>query len=214
MLLSMLGSRNATRLSSGIARSGARGFSTVRSFSADPDADTDDIQHPEHPAFAEERIPETGEWKGCKRSFMAPLRISSRGVQILHNPLFNKGTAFKGGERDRLRIRGLLPSRIMNIHLQKERFLIAFRAEESNIRKNILLEDLHDRNETLYHRVLVDHIEEMAPIIYTPTVGQACMEFAARFRRPRGMYFSEEDRGNMAAMVYNWPHEDVSTTEI
>jgi malate dehydrogenase (oxaloacetate-decarboxylating)(NADP+) len=142
---------------------------------------------------------------------MAPLRIESRGVQTLHNPLFNKGTAFKAGERDRLGIRGMLPSRIMNIHLQKERFLIAFRAEESNIRKNILLEDLHDRNETLYHRVLVDHIEEMAPIIYTPTVGQACMEFAARFRRPRGMYFSEEDRGNMAAMVYNWPHNNVST---
>ena len=59
------------------------------------------------------------------------------------------------------------------------------------IRKNIILEDLHDRNETLYHRVLVDHIEEMAPIIYTPTVGQACKEFGMRFRRPRGMYFCE-----------------------
>jgi hypothetical protein len=197
----MLGSRNAARLSSVVARSAS--VSSTRAFSTAHRADD--------PAFAEEPIPETGEWKGCKRSFMAPISVSSRGVQILHNPLFNKGTAFKGGERDRLRIRGMLPSRIMNIHLQKERFLIAFRAEESNIRKNILLEDLHDRNETLYHRVLVDHIEEMAPIIYTPTVGQACMEFAARFRRPRGMYFSEEDRGNMAAMVYNWPHTDVST---
>jgi hypothetical protein len=208
----MLGSRNAARLSSGVARSAPvssiRGFSTARD-NVDPEADIDDDL--QHPAFTEEIIPDTGEWKGCKRSFMSPIRISSRGVQILHNPLFNKGTAFKGGERDRLRIRGMLPSRVMNIHLQKERFLIAFHAEESNIRKNILLEDLHDRNETLYHRVLVDHIEEMAPIIYTPTVGQACMEFAARFRRPRGMYFSEEDRGNMAAMVYNWPHEDVST---
>jgi hypothetical protein len=211
MLLTMLGSRNAARLSSVAVRSASVSSNIKASFSTariDSDADTDD---PAHPAFEVERIPETGEWKGCKRSFMAPIRISSRGVQILHNPLFNKGTAFKGGERDRLRIRGMLPSRIMNIHLQKERFLIAFRAEESNIRKNILLEDLHDRNETLYHRVLVDHIEEMAPIIYTPTVGQACMEFAARFRRPRGMYFSEEDRGNMAAMVYNWPHTDVST---
>ena len=64
------------------------------------------------------------------------------------------------------------------------------RSEESMIRKNIILEDLHDRNETLYHRILVDHIEEMAPIIYTPTVGQACKEFGVRYRRPRGMYFS------------------------
>ena len=157
----------------------------------------------------EEAIPTTGEWAGCKRSFMAPLTVSTRGSDILFNPLFNKGTAFKSGERDRLRFRGLLPSRVMNIHLQKERFLLALRAETSNIKKNLMLEDLHDRNETLYHRVLIDHIEEMAPLIYTPTVGQACMEFAARFRRPRGMYFTEEDRGNMAAMVYNWPHKDV-----
>jgi malate dehydrogenase (oxaloacetate-decarboxylating)(NADP+) len=140
---------------------------------------------------------------------MAPLRISTRGVETLFNPLFNKGTAFKSGERDRLRFRGLLPSRVMNIHKQKEKFLQTIRKETSNIKKNLMLEDLHDRNETLYHRVLMEHMEEMAPLIYTPTVGQACMEFANRYRRPRGMYFSEEDRGHMAAMVYNWPHKDV-----
>lgn len=156
-----------------------------------------------------EDIAVEGEWAGCKRSFMAPLRVSARGADILYNPLYNKGTAFKSGERDRLGFRGLLPSRAMNIHSQKARFLLALRAETSAIKKNIMLEDLHDRNETLYHRVLVDHIEEMAPLIYTPTVGQACLEFGARFRRPRGMYFSEEDRGHMAAMVYNWPHKDV-----
>jgi len=156
-----------------------------------------------------EPVSMTGEWAGCKRSFMAPIRIQTRGADILHEPLFNKGTAFKSGERDRLRIRGLLPAKRMNIEMQKERFLTAFRAEESTIKKNIMFEDLHDRNETLYHRVLVDHIEEMAPIVYTPTVGQACQEFATRFRRPRGMYFCEEDRGHMAAMVYNWPHKDV-----
>lgn len=140
---------------------------------------------------------------------MAPINISVRGSEILTDPLYNKGTAFKTGERDRLRFRGLLPHRRMNIELQKERFLQAFRDEESYIKKNILLEDLHDRNETLYHRVLVDHMEEVAPVVYTPTVGQACQEFGARFRRSRGMYFSEEDRGHMAAMVYNWPHKDV-----
>jgi malate dehydrogenase (oxaloacetate-decarboxylating)(NADP+) len=140
---------------------------------------------------------------------LAPLQTETRGADILQDPLFNKGTSFKSGERDRLRIRGLLPAKIMNIHLQKERFLKSLRDLDSNIRKNVLLEDLHDRNETLYHRILVDHIQEMAPLIYTPTVGQACQEFAARFRRPRGMYFSPEDRGHMAAMVYNWPHKDV-----
>mmetsp|Transcript_101438 Transcript_101438/g.293411 ORF Transcript_101438/g.293411 Transcript_101438/m.293411 type:complete len:624 (+) Transcript_101438:193-2064(+) len=161
-----------------------------------------------HPA-PEADVPTEGEWAGCRRDFMAPIHIPVRGSEVLTNPLYNKGTAFKSGERDRLRFRGLLPSRVLNIHKQKERFLIALRDLDSNIRKNIMLEDLHDRNETLYHRVLVDHIEEMAPLIYTPTVGQACQEFATRFRRPRGMYFTEEDRGQMASMVYNWPHKDV-----
>jgi Malic enzyme, N-terminal domain len=141
-----------------------------------------------------------GEWEGCRQSFIPPIQISARGAEILHNPLFNKGTAFKSGERDRLRFRGLLPHRIMNIHKQKERFLRGLRDLDSNIRKNIMLEDLHDRNETLYHRILVDHIDEMAPLIYTPTVGQACQDYGVRFRRPRGMYFTEEDRGQMAAM--------------
>jgi malate dehydrogenase (oxaloacetate-decarboxylating)(NADP+) len=156
-----------------------------------------------------EALPTDGEWAGCTRGFMKPIQISARGADILHSPLFNKGTAFKSGERDRLRFRGLLPHRVMNIHKQKERFLMSLRDQDSNIRKNIMLEDLHDRNETLYHRILVDHIEEMAPLIYTPTVGQACQELSARFRRPRGMYFTEEDRGHMAAMVYNWPQKDV-----
>ena len=119
------------------------------------------------------------------------IRCALHCPEILHNPLFSKGTAFKGGERDRLRIRGLLPPRRENMAIQKQRVLQKIRAEESMIRKNMILEDLHDMNETLYHRLLVDYIEEMAPIIYTPTVGQACKEFGMRFRRPRGMYFCE-----------------------
>lgn len=178
---------------------------TTSSSSAVASSDSNDTQQQQqqHPYETQ------GEWAGCYRGFMPPISISVRGADTLYNPLFNKGTAFKSGERDRLRFRGMVPPRIMNIHLQKERFLIALRQENSQIRKHLLLEDLHDRNETLYHRVIVDHIEEMAPLIYTPTVGQACTEFAARFRRPRGMYFTEQDRGHMVSMVYNWPHKDV-----
>ena len=141
-----------------------------------------------------------GEWEGCRRDFMAPIQIGVRGPDILHNPFFNKGTAFKSEERDRLRFRGLLPSRFNNIKMQMERFLVSLRSSKTDIEKNIQLEDLHDLNETLYHRILVDHIEEMAPLIYTPTVGQACQELSLRFRRPRGMYFTEDDRGQMASM--------------
>eukprot|EP00560_Eucampia_antarctica_P008379 CAMPEP_0197826112 /NCGR_PEP_ID=MMETSP1437-20131217/3096_1 /TAXON_ID=49252 ORGANISM="Eucampia antarctica, Strain CCMP1452" /NCGR_SAMPLE_ID=MMETSP1437 /ASSEMBLY_ACC=CAM_ASM_001096 /LENGTH=611 /DNA_ID=CAMNT_0043426391 /DNA_START=63 /DNA_END=1898 /DNA_ORIENTATION=+ len=169
-----------------------------------------DTENPiEGQAYAEEVMDTEGEWAGCTKRFLAPLQISVRGADILTNPLFNKGTSFKSGERDRLRIRGLLPPRVTNMGTQEARVLDMIRGEDSLIRKNIILEDLHDRNETLYHRILVDHIEEMAPIIYTPTVGQACKEFGMRYRRPRGMYFSSDDRGHMAAMVYNWPHKDV-----
>lgn len=160
-------------------------------------------------AVEEKHTAPGGEWDGCRRDFMAPIQIGVRGQDILQNALFNKGTAFKSEERDRLRFRGLLPPRFNNIKMQEERFLTTLRATESNIQKNIQLEDLHDLNETLYHRILVDHIEEMAPLIYTPTVGQACQELSLRFRRPRGMYFTEEDRGQMASMVYNWPQNDV-----
>lgn len=157
-----------------------------------------------------EEVEETeGEWKGCTRKFLAPIAVNARGYEILNNPLYNKFTAFKGGERDRLRFRGLLPPRRVNMKIQKDRVMQEIRAEESMIRKHQIIEDVHDRNETLYHRILVDHMEEMAPIIYTPTVGQACNEFAMRYRRPRGMYFSTDDRGHMAAMVYNWPQRDV-----
>ena len=81
--------------------------------------------------------------------------------------------------------------------------------EESEIRKHGYLRELLDRNETLFHRVLIDNIEELAPIIYTPTVGEACIKFGESFRDPRGMYFNYHDRGDMAAMMYNWPHADV-----
>jgi hypothetical protein len=202
-----------------LVKSHAVGVTNARCFSTqlameDPIEDPmDDTTHREG-VFGVEPLLETGEWAGCKRGFMAPLKISVKGADILTEPLFNKGTAFKSGERDRLRLRGLLPSRVMNIGLQKERFLVALRAEESDIKKNILLEDLHDRNETLYHRVLIDHIDEMAPLIYTPVVGQACMDFAARFRRPRGMYFTKEDRGHMAAskLYYTRKYMFVLTT--
>jgi len=155
--------------------------------------------------------PKSGSEPGAVRSRVhhAPLRISKRGSDILTDPLFNKGTAFKAGERDRLRIRGLVPPRRMSMKLQLEKFMVRIREERSNIKKHLLLEDLHDRNETLYHRILSDYIEEVAPIVYTPTVGQACAEFGERYRRTRGMYFSKEDRGHMAAMVYNWPNKDV-----
>ena len=142
--------------------------------------------------------------------FPRPLKPKQSGVNILHSGLWNKGTAFDMPERDRLNLRGLLPPCVKTIDNQVERVLTHLREkDESNVRKNLYLQDLHSRNETLYHRVVVDHIAEIAPLIYTPTVGSACQEFGHQYRRARGMYFSRNDRGLFSSMVWNWPHNEV-----
>jgi len=140
---------------------------------------------------------------------LKPLKTKSYGADTLHDPLWNKGIGFPNEERDRLGLRGLLPPVQRSMDEQVRHCLERIRAEESNVKKNLFLQDLHDRNETLYHRVLVDHIEEVAPLVYTPTVGTACLEFGTNWRRSRGMFFSRHDRGVMSSMVYNWPHSDV-----
>ena len=110
----------------------------------------------------------------------------SRGINLLHDPLWNKGTSFGISERERFGVRGLLPPRILDMDDQIARFLAYLDDEPDDIRKAVCLSELHDRNETLFHRVLVDNIEKLAPIVYTPTVGRVCLEFGSRFRRPRG----------------------------
>jgi malate dehydrogenase (oxaloacetate-decarboxylating)(NADP+) len=81
--------------------------------------------------------------------------------------------------------------------------------QSCDTRKALILNELHDRNETLFHRCLVSYITDLAPVVYTPTVGQVCLEYGDKFRRPRGMYFSANDRGHFATMMYNWPNRDV-----
>ncbi len=98
---------------------------------------------------------------------------------------------------------------VRSIESQCKRILSVIRDLPTPVQKNIYLQDLHDRNETLYHRLLVENMEELAPLIYTPTVGQVCLQFGHRFRRPRGMYFTRNDRGMFSSMVYNWPHDNV-----
>jgi malate dehydrogenase (oxaloacetate-decarboxylating)(NADP+) len=132
------------------------------------------------------------------------------GVDLLHDPYLNKGTAFTEAERDRLRLRGLLPPRVFPIEAQEARIVANFRAIESELDRYTFLTSLHDRNETLFYRVLIDHIEEMMPVVYTPTVGEACRKFGHIFQRPRGLYFSLSDQGRAREIVGNWPAERVA----
>lgn len=148
-----------------------------------------------------------------------PTIVHKRSLDILHDPWFNKGTAFSMTERDRLDLRGLLPPNVVSPDVQIERFMVDLKRLEVQARdgpsdpnalaKWRILNRLHDRNETMYYKVLINNIEEYAPIVYTPTVGLVCQNYSGLFRRPRGMYFSAEDRGEMMSMVYNWPAEQV-----
>lgn len=131
------------------------------------------------------------------------------GVDLLHDPLHNHGTAFTEAERDAYKLRGLLPPRVLTQEQQVLRSLENFRKKPNDLEKYIYLIGLEDRNETLFYRVVMSNLEEMMPIIYTPTVGKACQEYAHIFRRPRGLYISANDRGCIKEVVANWPHDDV-----
>jgi malate dehydrogenase (oxaloacetate-decarboxylating)(NADP+) len=131
------------------------------------------------------------------------------GNDLLHTPLLNKDTAFTERERIELGIRGLLPSKVDTIEEQVMRSMGNYRAKPDDLEKYIYLSALHDRNETLFYRVLIDHIEEMMPIVYTPTVGKACQMYGHLFRRARGMFVSALDKGSMSDVLRNWNNDDV-----
>lgn len=138
-----------------------------------------------------------------------PTTPDKRGADLLHDPLLNKGTAFSEAERDALGLRGLLPSRVLDQADQARRVLESFRRKSSDLEKYIYLISLQERNETLFYRVVIDNLEEMMPVIYTPTVGLACQRWGNIFRRPRGLYITANDRGRIRQVLANWPHRDV-----
>jgi malate dehydrogenase (oxaloacetate-decarboxylating)(NADP+) len=128
------------------------------------------------------------------------------GFDVLRDPLLNKGTGFSEKERDALGLRGLLPPHVLSQGEQAERVLLNLRKFSDPLDKFVALNALHDRNETLFFRLLCDHIDEMQPLVYTPTVGLACQKFGQIFQRPRGMFIGINDRGNVAKILRNWPY--------
>lgn len=132
-----------------------------------------------------------------------------RGPYLLSDPLLNKGTAFTERERDLLGLRGLLPPRVFTLEEQVRRSLGAVRRKQDAIEKYIYLTNLQNRNEVLFYRLVTEHVEEMVPLIYTPTVGQACLEYGSIYRRPRGLFITLRERGRIAEILRLWPQECV-----
>jgi len=137
------------------------------------------------------------------------LRDFPTGLALLHDPALNKGSAFTEEERDALGLRGLLPPHVHTMDEQLMRVLRSLRAKPTDLEKYIFLISLQDRNKTLFFKVLLEHIEELVPIVYTPTVGKACLEYGHIFRRPRGIFITANDKGRVADLLENWPYKNI-----
>ncbi|ANQ47569.1 NAD-dependent malic enzyme [Flammeovirga sp. MY04] len=133
----------------------------------------------------------------------------SQGFEILSDARHNKSVAFSRQERELFNLRGLLPYSSVTQDVQVKRIMDGLKRKSSDIEKYLLLSLLHDRNERLFYRVVTEYVEEVMPIIYTPTVGQACKEFSNNFKRTRGFYITPEDKGEIRKILDNWPEDYV-----
>jgi malate dehydrogenase (oxaloacetate-decarboxylating) len=135
------------------------------------------------------------------------LDVNLTGFDLLSQPLLNKGTAFSEAERDMFHLHGLLPSHVGTLDEQVTRRLKALRGFDSDFARYAFLRDLQDMNETLFYALLVRHIDELMPLVYTPTVGEGCQRFSEIWRRPRGVFLSYPNKDRIPEILAN-PHFD------
>lgn len=139
----------------------------------------------------------------------AEIETSLNGQLLLDNPLLNKGSAFPENERRELGLLGLLPPHCSSIEEQLARTYENYRRKETDLERYVFLTALQDRNEILFYRLLQEHISEMMPIIYTPTVGDGCRQYSHVFRRPRGLYIPYPHRHEIPLLLDNAPSQDI-----
>src|SRR5467141_4900024 len=132
-----------------------------------------------------------------------------RGMDLLNRQLLNKGTAFTGEERRQFGLDGLLPPHCESLEEQVVRAYEAYKRKDDDLERHIYLRALQDTNEVLFYRLLLDHIEEMTPIVYTPVVGLACQQFSHIYRRPRGLFVSYPLRDSIPTLLRNRPNRDI-----
>jgi malate dehydrogenase (oxaloacetate-decarboxylating) len=138
------------------------------------------------------------------------ISVPFKGSVLAEHPMYNKGTAFTEEERITFDLEGLFPETVSNLELQKQKTYESFLSKSDDLEKYIYMLSLQDRNETLHYALILDHLTEMLPIVYTPTVGQACQKFSHIFRRPRGLYVTAKNIHNIDKILSNVSFSNVS----
>ncbi|CAA0829186.1 NADP-dependent malic enzyme 4- chloroplastic [Striga hermonthica] len=151
-----------------------------------------------------------GEDRASEDHLVTPWTVSvSSGYNLLRDPHHNKGLAFTERERDAHYLRGLLPPAVISQELQEKKLMQSLRQYEVPLHKYMAMMELEERNERLFYKLLIDNVEELLPVVYTPTVGEACQKYGSIFRRPQGLYISLKEKGKILEVLRNWPEKSI-----
>ena len=151
-----------------------------------------------------------GEDSATEDQLVTPWTVSvASGYTLLRDPHHNKGLAFTEKERDAHYLRGLLPPSVSNQELQEKKLMHNLRQYDRPLHRYTAMMDLQERNERLFYKLLIDNVEELLPIVYTPTVGEACQKYGSIFRRPQGLFISLKEKGKILEVLKNWPEKSI-----
>ncbi|KAL7187661.1 hypothetical protein ACSBR1_037677 [Camellia fascicularis] len=151
-----------------------------------------------------------GEDSATEDQLVTPWTVTvASGYTLLRDPHHNKGLAFSEKERDAHYIRGLLPPSILTQELQEKKVMQNLRSYDVPLHRYVAMMDLQERNERLFFKLLIDNVEELLPIVYTPVVGEACQKYGNVFRRPQGLFISLKEKGRILEVLKNWPEKDI-----
>ncbi|KAL8504062.1 hypothetical protein ACS0TY_022700 [Phlomoides rotata] len=151
-----------------------------------------------------------GEDRASEDQAITPWTVSvASGYTLLRDPRHHKGLAFTEKERDAHYLTGLLPPAVFSQDLQEKRLMKILREYKVPLQRYMAMMDLQERNEKLFYKLLIDNVEELLPVVYTPTVGEACQKYGSIFRRPQGLYISLKEKGRIREVLKNWPEKSI-----
>ncbi|KAL6585076.1 hypothetical protein OROMI_004365 [Orobanche minor] len=151
-----------------------------------------------------------GEDSATEDQYITPWTVTvASGYPLLRDPHYNKGLAFSEKERDAHFLRGLLPPVVISQELQVKKMMHSMRRYQVPLQRYMAMMDLQERNERLFYKLLIDNVEELLPVVYTPTVGEACQKYGSIFRQPQGLFISLKEKGKILEVLKNWPQKKI-----